>query len=129
MAFLLVNRRRERVPLIFRERQELGPLRDYDITNYRFPRHIIDELVQQYSLTDFANTTTRSHAISPETEVVICKFKTLSYLPVMSVDSVVSRSNVICVQGMGLKQILLQIIAALYCRWRKRTDYSVVSIQ
>ena len=61
--------RLERVPRHFGERQTLPELRDYDLRNYRLPRHLVQQLCEEYSRSEWANNTLRSHAIPAETEV------------------------------------------------------------
>ncbi len=68
MAFVLLNHvnRRERQ---FKARVALNNITDYDLRHYRFPRDILEDLINQFSESDFCNTTERSHAISAETQV------------------------------------------------------------
>ena len=69
MAFAFDQVRQQRLPRLFRERQTMENLRDYDLRDYRLPREMISTLVDGYTESIFANKTHRSHAISPVTEV------------------------------------------------------------
>jgi len=73
MAFVIGlvhnNVRINRAPRDFKERKLLQDICDREIKNYRLNRDTIQGIIDDYSVTEWANSTQRSYAISPETEV------------------------------------------------------------
>ena len=72
MAFLLARMaRRRREQRVFYHRQRLHQLSEAKLVDYRLPRHLIEEIVEGYGQSEWANSTNRSHALNAETEVSI----------------------------------------------------------
>ena len=63
---LLFGVRRDRV---FYERKRLDMVPDFELRHYRLSRGIIQDLINEYSQSVYANTTERSHAVPPDTQV------------------------------------------------------------
>lgn len=53
----------------FKPRNYLVDICEREIQNYRFPKHMIQQFIEQCEASEFANVTNRSHAIEPPTEV------------------------------------------------------------
>ena len=73
MAFLHVHRRRcfarARLPRIYRARQTLEELTESDLKCYRISRARIEQLIDGFSQSEWANSTNRAMALSAETQV------------------------------------------------------------
>ncbi len=88
--FMIAAQAQPRRPRDFKPQKCLGDICEREIGAYRFPRHVIEELVQGFSLSEFANRTERSHALTPETQVsvhsclVLCLFVNMSTLKVQA---------------------------------------------
>jgi hypothetical protein len=70
--FLLANvvpRRILRAERVFRPRLLLNQVSDLELRHYRLSRAMIGDLIQEFGVSEWANTTNRYHAIQPETQV------------------------------------------------------------
>lgn len=58
-----------RRPRVFKNRLRIDDIEERERGNYRIPLHIIRQLIELYEASEYANTTEKSHAIPPDTEV------------------------------------------------------------
>ena len=59
----------EKRPRVFKERMKLHDICPREENNYRLPQNVLEEITREYANSRYANSTLRSHAIQPETEV------------------------------------------------------------
>ena len=70
MAFLFRrDARRRREQRIFQRRTTLDGISDAQLRDYRLSRELILNLIRGYEVSEWANHTKRSNALTPETEV------------------------------------------------------------